>query len=200
MGVVQSNDLEMMLSQLRSAICKNRSSKYCLSLWSKFIRHRDGNRCIVCGSKGRLVAHHIFRKSFLEIMKYSTGNGITLCLRCHKEPHEDFNRKANMNLPMDAEGGEKIEQVLFYLQELLSDARERRQLRDDFYNFSERALIQFKRFQELEPHLGFPGTSFEQAYLIWRQTPRSMMRAVLEANGFSLPQGYIQGIRPIQLR
>jgi hypothetical protein len=93
---------------------------------------------------------------------------------------------------MDAEGGEKIELLTALYKVLLTDARSRGALRDDFYYLSEQLLQKFKLFQSIDPMLPFPGTRLEQAYLIWRQTPRGMMQAILSANGFTLPPDFIQ--------
>lgn len=41
--------------------------------------------------------------------QFQTGNGITLCKKCHTEAHTGFNRRPDLSLPMNAQGGEKIE-------------------------------------------------------------------------------------------
>ena len=71
-------------------------------------------------------------------------------------------------------------------------------LRNDFYHLTELILQKFKVAQSIDPTLQFPGGPLEQAYLIWRQTPRSMLNALLEANGFSLPNDFIQ-LSPITI-
>ena len=68
----------------------------------------------------------------------------------------------------------------------------RNQSRDDYYFLNEQMLRTFKRLQELPLSSKFHGTPVEQAYWIWRQTPRSMMFALLEANGVGIPPDYIQ--------
>ena len=183
--------LQDKLAILKAALSTRRSEQYCLKLWSEFIRLRDGH-CIACGTKKFLAAHHIFRKSFLIGARFDTGNGISLCKSCHEEPHESFNRKANLGLPMDAEDGEKIELALAFLTYLIEDAKKQKLLRDDFYYFSDQALITFKKFQTIDADLKFPGLRIEQAQLIWDQTPRCMMEAILNANGFDLPKDFIQ--------
>ena len=184
--------LEGALKNLSAAISNNTSREHCLRLWSHFIRMRDGNRCVACHSRKSLSAHHVIRKSFLNEAELYTGNGITLCRDCHKEPHKAYNGRPNLALPMDAEGGEQIETMtaLFWL--LLDDARKRYLLREDFYFLSESTLSRFKLFQGFDWNAPFPGTAIEQAYLIWRQTPRGMRDAVLAANGFKLPKNFIQ--------
>ncbi|WP_461602316.1 HNH endonuclease [Aeromonas rivipollensis] len=184
--------LERALQRLHDAIARGRTVPYCRSLWSQFVRLRDGERCVVCHDDSSVAAHHIIRKSLLAEAHLQTGNGISLCRSCHKQPHEVFNRRPNLNLPMDAEGGEDIELLTEFFWRLLTDAKERNLLRDDFYFLSDHALGAFKITQGFAPHTPFPGGRLEQAYLIWRQTPRGMLDAVLAANGFALPPGFIQ--------
>jgi len=85
--------IEGALLELHCAVAKERSVPYCLNLWSYFIRIRDNGRCVVCRSRRDIVAHHIVRKSFLIEARFQTGNGITLCRVCHRQPHEIFNRR-----------------------------------------------------------------------------------------------------------
>jgi len=52
-------------------------------LWSQAIRLRDG-RCMVCGSKQKLNAHHcIVRRARSLATRWNFANGITLCYTCH---------------------------------------------------------------------------------------------------------------------
>ena len=134
-----SKDLRESLAKLHGAVSAKKTDEYCLRLWSKFIRLRDGFECVICGSDERLNAHHIFRKSFLKETKFQTGNGITLCGECHKQPHEVFNGSADLDLPMDAEGGENIDLAVDFLGHLIKNARERELLADDLYYFSDHA-------------------------------------------------------------
>ena len=112
-----------------------------------------------------------------------TGNGISLCQDCHKEAHEGFNGRPNLQLPMDAQGGEKIEIMTDLYGELCRDATERNLLRDDYYFLSDLVLSKFKMFQGFDPFIHFPGLCIEQAYLIWLQTPLNTKNALLVANG-----------------
>jgi hypothetical protein len=172
---------------------RGRSLPYCLRAWSRFIRLRDGDQCVVCKGRRGLSAHHIIRKSFMEEARLQTGNGITLCSRCHHEPHAAFNRRPNLDLPMDAEGGEDIKLLWSYFCLLIEDAKRRSLLRDEFYYFTDQLLAKFKLFQSLCYDLPFPSTRLEQVALIWRQTPRCTMNAILKANGFPpVPRDFIQ--------
>ncbi|WP_115007151.1 HNH endonuclease [Xanthomonas campestris] len=185
-------ELDAALAKLIVALARVRSVKYCHSLWSKFVRMRDGSRCVACHEKSDISAHHIMRKSFIEEARYEPGNGITLCRACHADVHRQFNRKPDPVLPMDAEGGENIERMVELIGLLASDAEERGILSDQYYYLSDNYLRACKNFQSIDADIDFPGTRLEQAYWIWRQTPRSMLRALKQANGFDLPRNFIQ--------
>jgi len=145
----------------------------------------------VCHAKGDLFAHHILRKSLLVEARLQTGNGITLCRACHSEPHEGFNRRPNLALPMDAENGEKIELLTDCFDLLLSDARTRGTLRDDFYFLDDQVLAKCKMLQDFDPFTPVPGYRLEQAVLIWKQSPKNVRDAILKANGFLLPDNFL---------
>lgn len=184
--------LDVALYRLENAVLKNRSESYCQRLWSKFIRLRDLYRCVVCDSPNRVSAHHILRRSFLTQARYETGNGITLCQCCHSKIHRTFNGRPDLGLPMDTQGGENIEEMIELLGYLASDAQEREILCDKYYFLSDQYLNTCKNFQGLENSTMFHGTRLEQAYWIWRQTPRQMLKAVLSANGIDLPPNFVQ--------
>jgi hypothetical protein len=191
---------ERALTKLQRAISSRSSARHCLRAWSWFIRTRDGEQCVVCGRSNKLTAHHILRKSFMEEGQFLTGNGITLCQRCHREPHLVFNRRPNLNLPMDAEGGENIELLFSFYCTLADDATNRGLLhREDFYYFTDQLLAKFRLFQSIDWDVQFPGSRLEQAALIWRQTPRCTLNAILTANGFPpAPPDFIQ-IGPVAI-
>lgn len=180
------------LNKLKKAISEKRSNTYCLKLWSEFIRARDGNRCVLCHERKRLEAHHIIRKSFWKHLMFQTGNGITLCHKCHKKPHENFNRKPNMQLPMDAEGGEKIDLFTGFLGALLIDSEINNIVNEDFYHFDEQSLNIFKELQGIPINTNFDGPSLAQAYQIWNQTPRHMLKAILKQLDVTIPDDYVQ--------
>lgn len=184
--------IDTALERFLKAIEGNRSLRHCLRVWSEFIRVRDGLRCVVCHETSGLSAHHIIRKSFVPMMQLEFGNGITLCRSCHREPHEAFNRRPDLTLPMDNEGGDNIDLAAALFNALGEDAKERGLLCDEYYYLSDSALRMFKRFQCIDPDLEFPGYGVEQAYLIWRQTSRAVLRVLLEANGATLPPDLIQ--------
>jgi hypothetical protein len=189
-----SKHVDEALNRLAQAVRRRRSTTYCLGLWSAFVRARDGHRCVLCHGNGnrRLSAHHIARKCFLAAARLDAGNGITLCHQCHAGSHAAFNRRSDLAQPMDAQGGENIDLMTFLYRALAEDAIERNQRREDYYYLSQDVLRTFKRFQQLPDSVRFPGTPVEQAYAIWRQTPRAPLFALLEANGLTLPRNFIQ--------
>ena len=58
--------------------------------WRQAVYERDHYRCVICGSKEKLNAHHI--KSWKEYpeLRYDVNNGITYCEKCHIEWHKKF--------------------------------------------------------------------------------------------------------------
>lgn len=184
--------IDLALERFLTAIEGDRSLRYCLRRWSEFIRVRDGLRCVVCHETSGLSAHHIIRKSFIPQMQLEFGNGITLCRSCHREPHEAFNRRPDLTLPMDYEGGDNTDLVAALFNALSEDAKTRGLLCDEYYYLSDSALRTFKRFQCIDPDLEFPGYCIEQAHMIWRQTSRAVLRLLLERCGATLPPDLIQ--------
>lgn len=184
--------LDEALRRLENAVSKERSVAYCHRLWSRFIRARDLHRCVACHSTHQVSAHHLLHKSFLDCARYETGNGISLCHACHSELHSAFNGRPDLGQPMDAEGGENIENMADLLGYLAADAQGRGLLSDKYYFLSDRYLETCRRFQGIDAGAKFPGVRLEQAYWIWRQSPREVLRALLSANGFTLPKNFVQ--------
>lgn len=143
------------------------------------MRARDGYRCVDCHATRRISAHHICRKSFLAEAAFQTGNGITLCRKCHRGVHAGYNGRADLQLPMDAQGGEKIDTMERLYGALCEDAKERGSGREDYYFLSDSVLARFKMFQGFDSDAEFPGTRIEQAFLIWRASSQHTLRALL---------------------
>ncbi|WP_140336241.1 HNH endonuclease [Acinetobacter seifertii] len=171
-------------NKLLRAIQNNLSRKTILQLWSQFIRLRDNYRCVICDSTYRISAHHICRKSLMPGAQFETGNGITLCGVCHKEAHKGFNGRPDPSLPMDEQGGEKIEIMSELFDELLHNAKARGLLCDEFYFLSENTLQILRRFQGYKAHTIISGLCLEQANQIWKGAPLNVINAILKANGF----------------
>ncbi len=185
--MLDKEDINLALEKLNSSIEEKRKPATCLVYWSRFVRLRDGYQCVVCKTKKALSAHHIVRKSFLPEAACQTGNGITLCRTCHKEVHAGFNGRADRNLPMDAQGGEKIDILTELFDVLAVNAVARKLIDDDYYFLSDQVLAKFKLLQSFDADLPVKGYRIEQAALIWYQSPSVMRKAIFEANGLNLP-------------
>jgi hypothetical protein len=170
--------------RLKAAIGAGRSLKTCLRYWSVFVRARDDERCVVCSSERNISAHHICRKSLIFAGVLDTGNGMTLCGDCHQLAHKGFNGRPDFLLPMDTQGGEKIEMMCELYGILLEYAYERGIYCEDYYAVSDDVLITFKKLQGFSAEVGFPGGSLLQAWLIWRQPQMDALNAIFTANGF----------------
>jgi 5-methylcytosine-specific restriction endonuclease McrA/endogenous inhibitor of DNA gyrase (YacG/DUF329 family) len=71
----------------------NLSGKRCsgqIETWSKKVRKRDGYKCVRCGDKRRLHAHHILSFSKHPDLAYDVANGETLCVNCHAKEHPEI--------------------------------------------------------------------------------------------------------------
>ncbi|MDB6147595.1 MAG: nuclease [Spartobacteria bacterium] len=188
--MVDTSHIEMISTKLRkleAALAAGSSRKRCLHRWSEFIRERDGHRCVDCHSHHRLAAHHICRKSLLTAAEFQTGNGITLCNSCHKEMHQGFNGRPDLKLPVDAQGGEKLQKMERLYSILTDDAVERDLIREEFYYLSDEILTCFKKMQGYGPETHFPGARIEQAYLILAEYEQSLRESMAEANDVPMP-------------
>lgn len=178
--------ISVKLGKLHAALAAGMSRERCLRRWSEFIRERDGHRCVDCHSRHRLAAHHICRKSFLATAEFQTGNGITLCSSCHAEMHKGFNGRPNLNLPVDAQGGEKLQKMERLYSILTDDAVERGLTREEFYFISDDVLTCFKRMQGYE-WATFPGARIEQAYLILAECEYGIRKSMTAVDGLPPP-------------
>jgi predicted HNH restriction endonuclease len=63
--------------------------------WRKQVFARDSWTCKKCGQRGgSLHAHHIFSFSEFPEKRFDVDNGMTLCIACHKQTH---NQKRSIN-------------------------------------------------------------------------------------------------------
>lgn len=67
--------------------------------WRKSVFKRDNFTCKCCKhkstSKNKLHSHHILNYSKYPDLRVDINNGITLCVRCHKDFHKIYNTKNN---------------------------------------------------------------------------------------------------------
>ncbi|WP_179228608.1 HNH endonuclease [Leptolyngbya ohadii] len=61
--------------------------------WKKAVLKRDGYICQKCGSRKKLVGHHIKNWIDYEELRYEVSNGITLCSPCHDAFHSRFGKR-----------------------------------------------------------------------------------------------------------
>jgi 5-methylcytosine-specific restriction endonuclease McrA len=173
---------------LARAVSEKNSVGYTLSLWSNFIRSRDGDRCVSCGAIEQLQAHHLFRRTLLPHAQFELGNGITLCRDCHQRLHSIFNGKPDLTRPLDAQGGDNQEDIAALYAMMLKDANRRGLDHDEFYYLSDQMLWFFVRVQGLAHWYllvqdGYM-TRLRMAKEIWRDAPEAVSTALLTANGF----------------
>lgn len=184
------NELQRQLTEIRQKLIKaihnRKSDKWCLRLWSRLIKTRDRYKCVVCSSTHGVQAHHIFRRSFYPYGWFQPGNGISLCVTCHRIPHEKFNRSPDLNLPVDAQGGDDLNNAFYYLDSLLNDANNKKLNHNDFYYIDEHMLLFFMQLQGCEHMADLLGShkfsTLEIAHEIWRQSPPNMIRELVKAN------------------
>lgn len=58
--------------------------------WRQKVYTRDNFRCVKCGSKLKLNAHHIKSWKYYPELRYELSNGITLCEKCHVQLHQKY--------------------------------------------------------------------------------------------------------------
>lgn len=126
------------------------------------------------------------RRSLLKEAQYLTGNGVTLCADCHREAHAGFNGSPDLSLPIDMQGGEKLEAVAELYRVLAKSSHKQHPNRDDYYFLSNSVLNKFKVMQGFDPADEIMGTPIEQAWYIWDCAPVNMVEALVRAN---LPTG-----------
>lgn len=59
--------------------------------WVKTVKKRAGNKCELCGSNGKLEAHHMLSWSEYPMGRIDPANGICLCIKCHARMHSGEN-------------------------------------------------------------------------------------------------------------
>lgn len=52
--------------------------------WRNKVFALDGWKCVLCGSKGNLEAHHIVKWGSSVEKRYLVSNGVSLCQNCHQ--------------------------------------------------------------------------------------------------------------------
>lgn len=65
-----------------------------LNTWRVQVFKRDGFKCVKCGSKNKIQAHHLKRWKDYPDDRFNVGNGQTLCFKCHCKT-DNYGRKNN---------------------------------------------------------------------------------------------------------
>lgn len=60
--------------------------------WRQKIYKRDKRKCVACGSRNKICAHHLDGWSWFILGRYSVHNGVTLCKKCHDKFHKIYGR------------------------------------------------------------------------------------------------------------
>ncbi|MGE0348366.1 HNH endonuclease [Hydrogenophaga sp.] len=179
MKPIFKTDLEGIRRQkaaLTKAIERNRSDKWILRLWSRYIKARDMYRCLCCDSAERIQAHHIIRKTLYPGCAFDIGNGVTLCHECHGRVHAEFNRRPDLTLPLGAEQGDDQDEWAFLFGLLRDDAVLRGLDEDEFYYLGDHMLKFSVRCQGYEDF--YDGvmrgemSRIKFAHEIWRTMPQ----------------------------
>lgn len=63
--------------------------------WRQAVYERDKYKCVKCGSKEKINAHHILSWKYYPEQRYNINNGITLCEKCHIELHQKYGYDTN---------------------------------------------------------------------------------------------------------
>ncbi|MCK4528218.1 hypothetical protein KAW18_12675 [candidate division WOR-3 bacterium] len=58
--------------------------------WRKAILKRDNHKCVICGSKKNLIAHHLESYNSNPKLRTKLSNGTTVCEKHHKDFHHIF--------------------------------------------------------------------------------------------------------------
>ncbi|EIU7171666.1 HNH endonuclease [Pseudomonas aeruginosa] len=174
--------LEAARAALARAVDAERSERWCLTLWGRFIRMRDGYRCVHCESSQGIQAHHIFRRTTLPEGKYELGNGITLCRECHKSLHAQFNGRPVDGESLNERGGDDQDEMAYLYGRLDVDADDRGLDKERFYFISDRMLEYFVAMQGYEPFLeatqAGATSRIHFAHSIWWSMPEQFYQAV----------------------
>lgn len=129
------DELRLLNSKLADVTRKECSEKWCLRVWSKFIKLRDEYKCLICNGTEQPQAHHIFRKATYPKGYLATGNGITLCRNCHNKVHKHDNRRPDNSEPLDAKGGDNQDEIAHFYFMLYQRSKAKELPQNEFYYF-----------------------------------------------------------------
>ena len=84
-GLIKRNEKSIQVFKFWDDLHDRNSTQY--KEWRTSVFKRDGYRCLKCGSKKDIQAHHIKPWKKNKNLRYVVSNGETLCRKCHLEAH-----------------------------------------------------------------------------------------------------------------
>lgn len=163
---------------LELAIENNRSAKWVLRLWSRYIKARDAHRCVLCPLAVKIQAHHIVRRTLYPWGAFETGNGITLCGECHNRIHARSNLKADLSQPLGE--GDDQDDWAYLFRALCEDADLRGLDHNEFYYIPDHMVnfsVNVQGYEYLREMLIRGEISrIRFAFEIWRYMPETFYK------------------------
>ncbi|MCP1606039.1 hypothetical protein [Pseudomonas citronellolis] len=100
--------------------------------------------------------------------------------------HTVFNGRPDLNQPIDAQGGDNLDDAAYLFWLLLGDASDQGLDEDEFYFFEDHMLFFFVRVQGYEFLLDAVAlgeiSRLKMAYEIWRRSAECVIQDLMEAN------------------
>lgn len=90
------------------------------------------------------------RKTVAPLGSLELGNGIRLCIDCHKKVHAEFNGKPLPNEPLNSRGGDDQDEMAYLYGILYEDAQKRGVPQDEYYYISDDFLELINKYQGYE--------------------------------------------------
>lgn len=88
-NLIEIRKFEIIIKDINIDLERNRASKEYIN-WRNNVFKRDNYSCQFCSISGcKLHAHHIEYWSINKEKRYDINNGITLCIKCHKNLHKE---------------------------------------------------------------------------------------------------------------
>ena len=84
-GLIKRNEKNIQVFRFWDDRHDRNSTRY--REWRTNVFERDNFRCVKCGTRKDLQAHHIKTWKRSKELRYDITNGVTLCRKCHLEAH-----------------------------------------------------------------------------------------------------------------
>lgn len=84
-GLVKRNEDSIQVFKCWEDLHDRNSAQY--KEWRSGVFSRDGFRCVKCGTRKDLQAHHVKAWKDNKELRYTISNGVTLCRKCHLKAH-----------------------------------------------------------------------------------------------------------------